>query len=199
MMGLGTRCFEPGHSPWRLRNWVAFVKSDATQPTANLEYHVQPGVAGQVRRSTPQSFLPLPRAYATYGRTAAGRFACSADPMVAPRIDPNYLSTDSRPARGRGRAAHDAARISDSPALARIGPLNSCPVLRIQARRSAGGSGGQHWHHHLSSRGHMQDGPAERPMAVVDARLCVRGVTNLRVIDASIMPTSCRATPTRRR
>ena len=37
------------------------------------------------------------------------------------------------------------------------------------------------------------------PMAVVDARLRVRGIDGLRVIDASIMPTVRRATPMRRR
>ena len=36
-------------------------------------------------------------------------------------------------------------------------------------------------------------GPADDPMAVVDQHCCVRSIENLRVVDASIMPTIPRA------
>ena len=188
MMGLEYALFRTGPLTMAPSQLGAFVKSDATQPTANLEYHVQP-VSLDKFGDPPHKFPAFTASVCNLRPDSRGSVRLqSADPMVAPRIDPNYLSTDSD-----RRVAVDALRmtrrISDSPALARYRPTEFLPgpsYSSDEALVEAAGNIGTTIFHPV---GTCKMGPQNDPMAVVDARLCVRGVTNLRVIDASIMPT----------
>jgi choline dehydrogenase-like flavoprotein len=159
-----------------------FVKSDPRFATANLEYHVQPlsleafGGALDVFPAFTASVCNLrPESRGTT------RIA-DADPDSAPVIRPNYLSAEAD-----RRVAADAIRITRAiaaqPALAKYHPQETRPGIEFQTEdeleRAAGEIGTTIFH---------PVGTAAMG-SVVDARLRVRGLAGLRVIDASVMPT----------
>jgi choline dehydrogenase len=112
----------------------------------------------------------------------------SADPLAAPKIAPGYLSTETD-RQVATEALWLTRRIVGSPALARYAPQELRPGGEFQTDaelvRAAGDIGTTGFH----PVGTAKMGPAADPMAVVDAELRVHGITGLRVIDASIMPT----------
>ena len=166
----------------------AFTKSDESQATPNLEYHVQP--LSLDKFGDPLHRFPAFTASACNLRpTSRGcveivsRFAAD-----APRIAPCYLSTaDDR------KVAADALRltrhIASMPALAPYEPVEYLPGPQYQSDDElaiAAGMVGTTIFHPI---GTCKMGRADDADAVVDGRLRVRGVSGLRVIDASIMPT----------
>lgn len=112
----------------------------------------------------------------------------SADPFEVPEMQPNYLDTelDRRTAVAGIRAARS---IAHSPALApyvkrevKPGPeLTDDPAL-LQFARDTGAT-------IFHPSGTCRMGPDGDPLAVLDARLRVRGIAALRVVDCSAMPT----------
>lgn len=109
----------------------------------------------------------------------------SADPRDEPVIDPNFLSEPSdfeTTRRGIGllrdifrQKAFDAYRGTELKPGASATPADIDAYIRDNARSG----------HHACGTARM----GNTPDAVVDAQLRVRGLTNLRVADASIMPT----------
>lgn len=111
----------------------------------------------------------------------------SSNPLEPPEMQPNYLSTDldRRTAVAGVRAARS---IAQSNAMApyvkrevKPGPEFDTDDALLEFARDNGAT-----IFHPSCTCRM--GPASDPMAVVDARLRVRGVDGLRVVDASAMP-----------
>jgi choline dehydrogenase len=107
---------------------------------------------------------------------------------AAPAITPNYLSTleDRQVAADSLRLTR---RIVSQPALAKYQPEEYRPGVQYQAddelARLAGDIATTIFH----PVGTCKMGQADDDGAVVDARLRVRGVAGLRVVDASVMPT----------
>jgi choline dehydrogenase len=113
--------------------------------------------------------------------------AVSAQAEDAPNIAPNYLSTD-HDLRVAANALRLTRRIAASAALARYQPHEILPGLAYQSEeelREAAGNVGTTIFHPV---GTCRMGRADDADAVVDARLRVRGVQGLRVVDASVMP-----------
>ncbi|MFL5266597.1 MAG: GMC family oxidoreductase [Stellaceae bacterium] len=112
--------------------------------------------------------------------------AKSADPHMAPAINPRYLSheTDRRAAIGGLRAAR---RLFHAPALAPYFVGEILPGAGIvgddELLDYARHTGSTVFHATCTCK------MGRDPMAVVDDRLRVHGVDGLRVIDASVMPT----------
>jgi choline dehydrogenase len=109
----------------------------------------------------------------------------------APAIAPNYLSTEQD-----RKVAADSLRVTRQivaqPALAKYQPEEFKPGVQFQTddelARLAGDIASTIFHPVGTTKMGIVDGPHNDPMAVVDARLRVRGVTGLRVVDAGVMP-----------
>jgi choline dehydrogenase len=164
----------------------AFAKSDPALETANLEYHVQP--LSLDRFGEPLHPFPAFTASVCNLRPESrGHVRIrAADARVAPAIRPNYLATD-----GDRRVAVESIRltrrIAGAKALARFTPeeFRPGPALRSddELAKAAGDIGTTIFHPVGTCRMGDDD------LAVVDARLAVRGLRRLRVVDASVMPT----------
>jgi choline dehydrogenase len=113
----------------------------------------------------------------------------SADPLVPPRIDYNYLSTEADRVRLRelvrtaARILHSAELqpyVSDLVDLDRA-TLDDDDALDAWTRAHLGSA--------IHASGTAKMGPADDPHAVVDQYGQVYGVTGVRVVDTSILPT----------
>ena len=163
----------------------AFVKSDPDQPSANLQYHVQP--LSLERFGEPLHTFPAFTASVCNVRPKSrGRVDIrSANPDDAPLIDPNYLShpDDLKVAADAIRLTR---RIVASAALQAFTPEEYLPGKDLQTEQElyeAAARIGTTIFHPVGTCRMGQDAEA-----VVDAQLCVHGVSGLRVADASIMP-----------
>lgn len=163
----------------------AFVKSDPAQPSANLQYHVQP--LSLERFGEPLHTFPAFTASVCNLRPKSrGRVDIrSANPDDAPLIDPNYLSHPDDL-----KVAADAIRMTRSivasPALQVFSPEEYLPGKALQTEQElyeAAARIGTTIFHPVGTCRMGQDSDA-----VVDAQLRVHGVSGLRVADASIMP-----------
>ena len=112
----------------------------------------------------------------------------SPDPLAAPAMQPNYLSTEKDRATlvaGIRLARALAATRALSPYVAgeyRPGPeAKSDDALLEFAKNTAGTI--------FHPSGTCKMGPASDPLAVVDHDLAVHGLAGIRVVDCSIMPT----------
>ncbi|GEN27238.1 choline dehydrogenase [Halovibrio variabilis] len=166
----------------------AFTRSTPDQPHPNIEYHVQP----LSLEAFGQPLHPYPAITASVcnlNPTSRGTVRLkSSDPRQAPAISPNYLSTpeDRKVAADSLRVTR---RIAEQPAFAKYTPEEVKPGLEYQSddelARLAGDIGTTIFH----PVGTARMGSEDDEMAVVDPRLRVRGISGLRVADASVMPT----------
>ena len=160
----------------------AFVKSEPGLATADLEYHVQP-LSLEAFGGALDPYPAFTASVCQLRPESRGRTAItSADPEAPPAIRPNYLSTegDLRRAAAAIRITRDIVR---QPALARYRPQEVRPGIAFQSEdelRAAAGQVGTTIFHPAGTAAIGR---------VVDARLRVRGIAGLRVIDASVMPT----------
>ena len=167
----------------------AFVKSDPSQRTANLEYHLQP-ISLDRFGVPPHKFPAFTASVCNLRPTSRGHVSItSADPRAYPAIAPNYLSTDED-----RKVAIDAIRltrriVTTSEALKKYHPEEFMPGPAFETDdeliKAAGDIGTTIFH----PVGTCKMGRANDPSAVVDTDFKVRGIERLRVIDASIMPT----------
>ncbi|MBO3277738.1 GMC family oxidoreductase [Pseudomonas schmalbachii] len=163
----------------------AFARSDPSQPSANLEYHVQP--LSLERFGEPLHDFPAFTASVCDLRPQSrGTVQIrSADPRDKPLIQPNYLS-HPEDLRVAADAIRLTRRIAAAPALARFRPeeFKPGPDYRSEEdlQRAAAQIGTTIFHPAGTCRmGQGMD-------AVVDSRLRVHGIPGLRIADASIMP-----------
>ena len=164
----------------------AFTRSDPSRETPNIQYHVQPLTLPKFGEPL-DPFPAFTASVANIRPTSRGWVRItSPDPQVHPDIRPNYLSTeDDR------RVAADSIRVTrrivSMPALQRYRPEEFRPGSEIdgdEALATAAGDVATTIFHPVSTCKMGSDASA-----VVDARLKVRGLEGLRVIDASVMPT----------
>lgn len=164
----------------------AFAKSSSDYATANLEFHFQP-LSLDKWGDGLHPFGAFTASVCNLRPSSRGSVHLkSADPEAPPAISPNYLDTDEDK-----RVAIDALklarRIVGQQPLARFNPQEHAPgpaATSDEALLDAAKVLGTTIFHPAGTAKMGDD-----PMAVVDARLRLRGIAGLRVIDASVMPT----------
>lgn len=166
----------------------AFAKSDPSQPTANIEWHVQP-LSLDKFGSPLHRYNAITPSVCNLRPSSRGTVTLkSANPHDAPAIAPNYLSTqeDLDVAVAGLKFTRE---IMAAPALAPFNPTELKPgpaITSEEALQHAAGDLGTTIFHPV---GTCKMGPEHDNTAVVDDELRVHGINRLRVIDASIMPT----------
>ena len=165
----------------------AFTKSDAAQPHANLEYHVQP-LSLDAFGQPLHRFNAFTASVCNLNPTSRGQVRItSSDFQKAPAIAPNYLSTDAD-----RHIAADSLRLTRAivaqPALQKYQPEEFKPGVQFQTEAELSRLAGDIATTIFHPVGTTAMGRMEDPMAVVDTRLKLRGVAGLRVVDAGIMP-----------
>lgn len=166
-----------------------FMRSSAGHDRANIQFHVQP--LSLDRFGEPLHRFPAITVAACNLRpTSRGTVRIvSAAPDGAPRIAPNYLTTDEDKTVAAD-AIRATRRLTGQSALAPYRPQEFLPGPEIgddelSLIRAAGAIGTTIFH----PVGTAKMGLASDPTAVTDGRLRVHGMAGLRVIDASVMPT----------
>ena len=184
-MGLEYLLFKTGPLTMPPSQLGAFAKSDPSQPTPDLEWHVQP-LSLDKFGDPLHPFPAITPSVCNLRPTSRGWVRVkSPDPDAHPEIRLNYLDTpeDRRVAVAGMKMTR---RIMAAKALARYEPEEYRPGIAIRddddLEKAAGELGTTIFHPVGTCR------MGNDPLAVVDDRLRVLGVDALRVIDASVMP-----------
>ena len=189
LMGLQYALLRRGPMTMAASQLCMITRSDAAQARANVQWHIQP--LSLDRFGTPLHRFPaITVSPCNLRPSSRGTVRITSAAMeVKPEIAPNYLSTDED-----RRIAADCIRLTRrlmaQPALAPYRPEEFRPGPAVgdgdaELVHAAGDIGTTIFH----PVGTAKMGLSTDPMAVVDERLRVYGLQNLRVIDASVMPT----------
>ena len=166
----------------------AFARSGPDKAWPDLQYHVQP-LSLEAFGEPLHGFNAFTASVCNLNPTSRGSVAIrSADATDAPLIAPNYLST-AEDREVAARSLRLTRRIVEQPALARYRPSEYKPGVRFQTDEELARLAGDIATTIFHPVGTCRMGRDGDDGAVVDSRLRVRGVSGLRVIDASVMPT----------
>ena len=184
-MGLQYLAFKTGPLTMPPSQLGAFAMSDPSQPTPNIEWHVQP-LSLDKFGDPLHPFPAITPSVCNLRPTSRGWVRIkSADPEAYPEIKLNYLSTpEDRKVAVDG--IRFTRRIMAAQPLAKYAPEEFRPGpgagTEGELERAAGELGTTIFHPVGTCR------MGSDPLAVVDDALRVLGIDRLRVIDASVMP-----------
>ena len=163
----------------------AFAKSDEDQSSANMEWHVQPLSLDKFGEPL-HKFDAITPSVCNLRPTSRGSVQITSDKVEDhPVIRLNYLSTEADRKVAIAGLKY-TRRIMAAQALSRYSPKELKPGIGCQTNEDlaqAAGDLGTTIFHPVGTCKMGND-----PMAVVNDRLQVHGISNLRVVDASIMP-----------
>ena len=164
-----------------------FTRSSPDYATPNLQFHVQP-LSLDKFGDPLHPFAAFTASVCNLRPASRGSVRITTpDPLAPPAISPNYLA-EEEDRRVAADALRLVRRIVAASALARYRPQEYKPgpsiVTEEDLARAAGDVSSTIFH----PVGTAKMGADGDPLAVLDARLRVRGVAGLRVADASAMP-----------
>eukprot|EP01059_Diplonema_ambulator_P008271 TRINITY_DN17839_c0_g2_i1.p1 TRINITY_DN17839_c0_g2~~TRINITY_DN17839_c0_g2_i1.p1 ORF type:complete len:553 (+),score=151.76 TRINITY_DN17839_c0_g2_i1:82-1740(+) len=188
-MGLDYALYRKGALSMAPSQFGAVAKSRQDIQTPDLEFHVQPLSCEKLELGHLDDFPGLTVSVCNLRPTSRGSVEL-AGPTVKtpPLIDPKYLDTENDKI-----VAADGIklvrRIVGDKAFARLEPVEVKPgpdITSDQALVDSVSKMASSIFHPVST---CRMGPASDPSNVVDARLRMHAVPNLRIVDCSIMPT----------
>jgi choline dehydrogenase len=166
----------------------AFAKSSPEFDRANVEFHVQP-LSLEAFGQPLHEFDAMTVSVCNLRPTSRGSAHIQdANMHTAPSIAPNYLSSDEDK-----KVAADSIRLARAvmaqPAMQRYSPEEFKPGPEFDTDQALIAAAGDIASTIFHPVGTCKMGGGSDPMAVVNDRMQVHGLQNLRVVDASIMPT----------
>ena len=185
-MGFQYLLFRSGPMAVGINQAGAFLKTSTDLPTPDIQFH-SAALSSDLPGSPLHEFSGFTTSICQLRPVSRGRVVIrSADPSEPPAIYPNYLLAEADQ-RTVTEGLKVARKIARQPALARYiadeyrpgGAVHSDDELLGFARETGATI------FHPSGTCKM----GSDPESVVDTQLRVRGVTGLRVVDCSIMPT----------
>jgi choline dehydrogenase len=192
-MGLQFALFRRGPMTMPPSTLGAFTKSDKTQASANLEWHVQPLSLSKFGDPL-HSYNAITPSVCNIRPTSRGWIkAASSNPLEYPKILCNYLST-KEDLDVAVAGLKKTREIMQSKSLMPFTPEEMLPGLNLQTDQdlqNAARDLGTTIFHPVGTcaMGKVNsNGVAEDLMTVLDSECRVRGISKLRVIDASSMP-----------
>ena len=164
-----------------------FAKSDNSRATPNLQFHVQPISTDILGATKLHNFEGITPTVANVRPTSRGEInIVSKNINDKPKIKMNYLSTDD----DRYVAAQGLKLVRkimlETKTFKKYEPEEYRPGLQIQDDEELVKAGSDFTQTIFHPVGTCKMGSDEN--AVVDDRLKVHGIENLRVVDASVMP-----------
>jgi choline dehydrogenase len=163
----------------------AFVRSNDTVASADLQYHFQP-LSLEKFGGDLDAFPAITASVCNLRPVSRGSVhLASPNAMVAPAIDPNYLSAPEDRQK-MVDALLLTRRLMQAPAMRAYDPQEVRPGAELKQQEELLAAAMQNASSIFHPVGTCAMGPEDN--AVLDSRLRVRGVHRLRVIDASIMP-----------
>lgn len=166
----------------------AFTRSDPSRPHANLEYHVQP-LSLEAFGEDLHDFPAVTVSVCNLNPTSRGNVRIgSANFRDAPQISPNYLDTEED-RKIAANSLRQVREIMDQPAMQAYEPEEFKPGTQYQSDAELAKLAGDIANTIFHPVGTVKMGRADDPTAVLDPHLRLKGVTGLRVVDASVMPT----------
>ncbi|HEY0489882.1 MAG TPA: GMC family oxidoreductase N-terminal domain-containing protein [Telluria sp.] len=186
-IGIEYALFQSGPMSMAPSQLGAFAKSDESQATPNLQYHVQP-LSLEKFGDPLHPFPAFTASVCNLRPTSRGHVRiCSADSYSSPKITPNYLSTPED-RKVAAAALGVTRRIVSSPALAKYEPEEYRPGVHYRTEDELAEAAGLIGTTIFHPVGTCKMGREGDPSAVVDSQLRVKNVQGLRVVDASVMP-----------
>jgi choline dehydrogenase len=166
-----------------------FWKSDPNVDNYDLQFTFTPASYKEGVQSTLDDFPGMTIASWQQRPDSTGYVrARSADPFAAPAIQPNYLVAESD-RRVLLAGMKIARNLISSPPLQKYYEREEFPGVQAQSDEDLMTAAKQRGTTTFHLMGTCRMAPDNDPTAVVDDQLRVRGLENLRVVDASIMPT----------
>jgi len=185
LMGAEYLLFKTGPLTMPPSQLGAFARSDPSEATPDIEWHVQP-LSLEKFGEQLHPFPAITPSVCNLRPTSRGHVHIKGtDPLAAPEIRLNYLATE-RDQRVAARSMRVTRTIMTAKALSRYSPVEWRPGVEVEDDgaliRAAGDLGTTIFHPVGTCRMGHDAG------AVVDDQLRVHGIAGLRVIDASVMP-----------
>ena len=187
LIGLEYVFFQSGPMTMGASQVCGFAKSDSSRDTPNLQFHIQPISTDILGASKLHDFHGITPTVANIRPSSRGNISIiSNDSRVNPKIKMNYLSTeDDRHVAAQGLKLIRKIML-DTDTFKKYEASEFRPGIHIQDDEELVKAGSDYTQTIFHPVGTCKMGQDEN--AVVNDRLKVYGVDNLRVVDASIMP-----------